>query len=107
MGKNATRSGNATCSRNRDVAQRLTDLGKDLPVSLGQQLPLMAAALAGTHDRPASHGDGSIIHDRDLLSWLPREDVLLTPLRPRPNVCRQKQAATTPAEEMTQLQAIL
>jgi hypothetical protein len=99
MGKTATRSGNMT--------QGLTDLSKDLLVSLGQQLPLMAAAFANAHDRPACHGDGSIIHDRNLLSALPREDVLKTPTRSRLNVRRQISAATTPAEEMTQLQAIL
>jgi hypothetical protein len=42
MGKTVTRSGNMT--------PWLTDLGKDLLVSLGQQLPLMAAALANAHD---------------------------------------------------------
>jgi hypothetical protein len=97
----------ATRGGDIDLAQRLTNLGKDLLVSLGQQLPLMAAAFISTHDRPASHGDGSIIHDRDLLSWLPRKDVCKTPRRSRLNVRRQTQAAATPAEEMTQLQAIL
>jgi hypothetical protein len=90
-----------------DVAQRLASLRKDLLVRLSQQLPLVAAALAEPNDRPACHSDGLIIHDRDLLSGLPREDVLLTPLGSRPNVRRQKPAGATPAEEMTQLQAIL
>jgi hypothetical protein len=71
-----------------DAAQRLTRLGKDLLVDPGQQLPLMAAALANAHDQPAWCRDGSIIHDRDLLSWLPREEALCTPRRPRLNVCR-------------------
>jgi len=82
------------------------DLGKDLLIDLRQQLPLIAAAFANAHDRPAWYRDGSIIHDRDLLSWLPTEDVK-TPKRSRLNVRRQTQAAATPAEEMTQLQAIL
>ncbi len=35
---------------NVHAAQRLTNLGKDLLVSLGQQLPLEAAAFANAHD---------------------------------------------------------
>jgi hypothetical protein len=89
------------------AAQRPSNLGKDLLVSLCQQLPLVAAALASPHDRPACHRNGSIIHGRDLLSWLPIEDVFQTPPRSRLNVRRQTQAAATPAEGMTQLQAIL
>jgi hypothetical protein len=83
--------GNSAASAKKiDAVQRLTNLGKDLLIGLGQQLPVMAAAFANAHDRPAWYRDGSIIHDPDLLSWLPREEGLKTPKRSRLNVRRQK-----------------
>jgi hypothetical protein len=67
--KAATRGGQVA------AAQRLTGLGEYLLIGLSQQLPLMPAAFASPHDRPAGYGGESIIHDRDLLSWLPRQGV--------------------------------